>query len=121
MSKAFKWLGAWVALCAFCFIVNKSCSVADQAIDAAPVRYEEYQEIYNTCEKISQDICNLKDVPATDPMFTQFSKEQRLLALRTNLNRWVNEYNGKSKMITRSLFKSGSLPYQLDTKQFSCN
>jgi len=90
-------------------------------VDTAVLNYEEYQEIYNTCVKINTDICNMKDVPETDPMFNQFSKAQRILALRTNLNRWIEDYNAKSKMWGRSLWKSSTLPYQLSNQEFNCN
>ena len=90
-------------------------------IDTAVIHYEEYQEIYNTCVKLNTDICNMKDVPDTDPMFSQFSKAQRILALRTNLNRWIEDYNAKSNMWGRSLWKSSSLPYQLSNQEFNCN
>jgi hypothetical protein len=98
----------------------KSCKKATHIEDAV-LRYEEYQEIFNTCQKLNTDLCNMKAMPDTDPMFEQFSKGQRILQIQTNLNRWVEEYNSKSKMWGRSLWKSGSLPYQLSVNQFSCN
>ena len=101
------------------FIVHKVGEAT--RIDTAVINYEEYQEIYNTCSKINTDICNMKDVPETDPMFGQFSKSQRILALKTQLNRWVEEYNAKSKMWGRSLWKSSELPHQLSTNEFYCN
>lgn len=101
------------------FIVHKMREATH--IDTAVLNYEEYQEIYNTCSKINTDICNMKDVPETDPMFSQFSKAQRILALRTNLNRWIEDYNAKSKMWGRSLWKSNELPYQLSNQEFNCN
>ena len=90
-------------------------------IEDAVLRYEEYQEIFNTCSKLNTDICNMKSVPDDDPMFEQFSKAQRILQIQTNLNRWVEEYNAKSKMFGRSLWKSRELPYQLNVNQFNCN
>ncbi len=101
------------------FIIHKMREATK--IDTAVQNYEEYQEIYNTCVKINMDICNMKDVPETDPMFSQFSKAQRILALRTSLNRWIEEYNAKSKMWGRSLWKSSTLPYQLSNQEFNCN
>jgi hypothetical protein len=101
------------------FIVHKMREAT--RIDTAVQNYEEFQEIYNTCTKINTDICNMKDVPETDPMFEQFSKAQRILTLRTNLNKWIEEYNAKSKMWGRSLWKSNSLPYQLSNQEFNCN
>ena len=101
------------------FVIYKMREVT--RIDTAVQNYEEFQEIYNTCTKINTDICNMKDVPETDPMFSQFSKAQRILSLRTSLNRWIEDYNAKSKMWGRSLWKSNSLPYQLNNQEFNCN
>jgi hypothetical protein len=82
-------------------------------LDDAVIVYEEYQEIYNTCSKLNTDLCN-------DKMFEQFSKTQRILSIKTQLNRWVEEYNSKSKMFGRQLWKSNELPYQLSVNQFNC-
>jgi hypothetical protein len=87
--------------------------------DNAFVRYEEYQEIYNTCQQVNTDIGIIKALPESDKMFEQFSKAQRIAALQSKLNRWVEEYNAKSKMWNRSLWKSSTLPYQLSVNQFS--
>jgi hypothetical protein len=112
-------IGLSIVLSVGSFIVHKMREATK--IDTAVQNYEEYQEIYNTCVKINMDICNMKDVPETDPMFSQFSKAQRILTLRTNLNRWIEEYNAKSKMWGRALWKSSSLPYQLSNQEFNCN
>jgi hypothetical protein len=101
------------------FVIHKMREAT--RIDTAVQNYEEFQEIYNTCSKINTDICNMKDVPEIDPMFKDFSKAQRVLALRTNLNRWIEDYNAKSKMWGRSLWKSNNLPYQLSNQEFNCN
>jgi hypothetical protein len=90
-------------------------------IEDAVQNYEQFQEIYNTCVKINTDLCNYKDLPEDDVMFEQFSKAQRILAIKTQLNRWVEDYNAKSKMWGRSLWKSNALPYQLSTQEFNCN
>lgn len=98
------------------FICNRAVSTIDNGI----VHYEEFQELYNTCAKLNTDLCNMKDLPETDKMFEQFSKAQRLNTIKTNLNRWVQDYNAKSKMFNRSIWKSSSLPYELDVTQFNC-
>lgn len=101
------------------FVLHKISEAAH--VEDAVQNYEQFQEIYNTCTKLNMDLCNMKSIPETDPMFDQFSKAQRILALRTNLNRWIEEYNAKSKMWGRALWKSNSLPYQLTNQEFSCN
>ncbi len=98
----------------------RSCKKATHVEDVVII-YEEYQEIYNTCSKLNTDLCNMKSLPDEDKMFEQFSKAQRILAIQTNLNRWVEEYNSKSKMWGRSLWRSKNLPQQLNVNQFNCN
>lgn len=90
-------------------------------IEDAVQNYEQFQEIYNTCVKLNTDLCNYKDLPENDVMFEQFSKAQRILAIKTQLNRWVEDYNAKSKMWGRGLWRSNALPYQLSTQDFNCN
>ena len=99
-----------------------TCNKFTQAthIDDAVIVYEEYQEIFNTCSQINTDLCNYNAAPANDPMFQQFSKAQRILALKANLNRWVETYNAKSKMWGRALWKSSKLPYELSVNDFNC-
>lgn len=72
-------------------------------LDDAVQNYEQYQEIYNTCVKLNTDLCNMRELPDDDKMFEQFSKQQRVLQLKTQLNRWVEDYNSKSKMLGRSI------------------
>ena len=91
----------------------------DNSIDNSVVSYEEYQNIYNTCSKLNTDLDILQKTPSDDKQFEQFSKTQRINAVKSNLNRWVEEYNAKSKMVNKSIWKSSSLPYQLDVNQFS--
>ena len=119
-KKIFYWL---IALCLIASIAGFVWSKTKEAthIDDAVQNYEQFQEIYNTCVKLNTDLCNYKDVPENDVMFEQFSKAQRILAIKTQLNRWVEDYNAKSKMWGRALWKSNALPYQLTTQDFNCN
>lgn len=94
-------------------------SRSTQIVDNGIVHYEEFQEIYNTCQKLNTDLAIIQQTPETDKQFDQFTKSQRLNSIKQSLNRWVEDYNAKSKMWNRSLWKSGSLPYQLDVNQFS--
>jgi hypothetical protein len=99
---------------------NAQQQVQDHVVNNSFNSYEEFQEIYNTCQKLNSDLCNIKDIPETDKMFEQFSKAQRITSTKATLNRWIEEYNGKSKMWNRSLWKSKSLPYQLSATDFNC-
>ncbi len=98
------------------FLMNRTVAIVDNGI----IHYEEFQEINNTCTKLNLDLCNMKDLPENDKMFEQFSKAQRVNALKGQLNRWTEEYNAKSKMLNRSLWKSSALPYELQVNQFKC-
>ncbi len=91
-----------------------------QTVDTGLVRYQEFQEIYNTTTKINTDLCNLKKVDEKDIMFKDFSKAQIILANQNNLNRWIAEYNAKSSLINFNVWKSTTLPYSLSQQQFDC-
>lgn len=88
-----------------------------QTVDTGLVRYQEFQEIYNTTLQIDQNYCNLFVIEEDDKMFKDFSKSQQLLALRNSLNRWIGEYNAKSTLINFNVWKSKELPRQLNVKQ----
>ena len=90
----------------------------EKTIDNAFINYEEFQSIYNTCQQLNTDIKTIRDIPDADKSFTQFSKAQQIAAKKQNLNRWVEEYNAKSRMWNRVMWKSNSLPYQLNTNDF---
>jgi len=116
-KKTIIWIVAvLMAISAITWFFTRSVEV----VDAGIVHYEEFQEIHNTCTKLNLDLCNMKDLPDNDRMFEQFSKAQRINALRTQINRWSEEYNAKSKMYNRSIWKSSALPYELHVNQFNC-
>lgn len=124
MKTVLSFLGIFILISLFLFttgVVGKGCNQAVKAthIDNATIVYEEYQEIYNTTTRLNTDLGNMQTLPENDKMFEQFSKAQRINTIKTQLNRWVEDYNAKSKMWGKSLWKSQSLPYQLDVNQFS--
>ena len=100
----------------------RSCGIfknhAYKSMENAVISYDEYQDIYATCQQIDMDLEVVKATPADDPQFAQFSKEQRINALKMNLNRWIQDYNAKSKHIDKKLWKSKELPQTLTTNFF---
>ena len=106
----------------FTGVVGKGCNQAVKAthIDDAVENYEEFQSIYNTCVKLNTDLCSKREIPESDRGFDQISKPQQVFAIKANLNRWIEEYNAKSKMWGRNLWKSSKLPFELTTTEFSC-
>jgi hypothetical protein len=101
----------------------KTCSIfqghVEKSMENAVISYDDFQDMYTTCNKLNTDLGNMQAIPESDKQFEQFSKSQRLNSIKTNLNRWVEEYNAKSKHIDKGLWKSSTLPYQLDVNQFS--
>jgi len=97
------------------WLLTRAVSVADTAV----LRYEEFQEIHNTCKKIDTDLATVRAVPEDDRMFASFSKAAMVAQKKQQLSRWVEEYNAKSRMWNRALWKSDSLPYQLNVNQFA--
>lgn len=111
--------GALVLIIGAIFLV-KSFAVVDKVTDPDHIiaSYEEFQNMYNTCQKICDDISVLKSSNVTSE--SGFSKEDRMVALKNNLNRWIQEYNSKSRQLTRNKWKNTELPYQLSTEYFNC-
>lgn len=92
---------------------------SERFVTTGIIRYEEFQEVYNTCQKLNTDLQIIQSTPEADRQFEQFTKSQRINSIKQNLNRWVEDYNAKSKLWTRSMWKSNSLPYQLSVNDFS--
>lgn len=86
--------------------------------DAIITNYEEFENMYETCYKLCDDIRALNN--ANVDSTAGFSKNERLYNLELQLNRWIREYNAKSNQITRSVWKSRDLPYQLERNEFNC-
>jgi len=127
MKEWFVWCTAFAVIVllfiwfsAFMWVINFWFNKADEVSRWAIVKYEEYQEIYNTTKKLDTDICNLSSIKEDDKMFAQFSKAQLINEKKTALNRRIEEYNAKSKVRTRSIWKSQTLPYQLETSIYPC-
>ena len=99
-----KYLWWFVGFLILVGIIGALLSRTGQIVDTAFIRYEEFQEIYNTCEKVNTDLGIMKELPPDDVMFEQFSKTQRVATLKSQLNRWVEDYNAKSKMWNRSIW-----------------
>jgi hypothetical protein len=98
------------------WFANRTVQVAENAV----IKYEEFQEIHGTCKQINANLCGIREIEDTPKNFAMTSKQQQIAAQKAQLNRWVNEYNAKSKMWTRSLWKSSALPYELSTADFEC-
>lgn len=99
---------------------NAQNQIQDHVVNNSFDSYQEFQDMYNTCKQINTDLCSMRSVDEKDKMFDQFSKQQRIVGLKSKLNRWVEEYNAKSKEWNKSMWKSKTLPYQLTTDQFDC-
>lgn len=92
---------------------------AAQTVDTGILRYEEFQEIYNTCKKLDTDLGVIRAVPDDDRMFASFSKAAMVAQKQQQMSRWVEEYNAKSRMWNRALWKSSDLPYEISVNQFA--
>jgi len=103
-----------------CHWFSKPARLLDKVTEPTHIinSYEEFQEIYNTI----LDICTkIEILEKSNAEADGFSKEERLLNLQNNLSRWVQEYNAKSRMITKNLWKNPNLPYQLKNSEVCKN
>lgn len=115
MKSAIWWgLGVLLIIAGVAWFLTRSSETIDNAI----INYEEFQTIYTTCDQINQKLVNLRAIPDDDKAFEQFSKAQQVTALKASLTKWVNDYNAKSKMWNRSMWKSSTLPHQLDVNSY---
>jgi len=113
----------WIALAAFVLGFAGWCAAtarrsADKVVGDPIASYEDFQEIWNSCQKLNTDLGTLRAIDERDRMFDQFSKSSLVAAKKQKLAGLVEEYNGKSKMWNRAVWKSKSLPYQLDVNDF---
>lgn len=83
------------------------------------VSYQECEEMYSTCIKINADIGTLLTIDNNDKMFNEFSKQSMISLKKQQLSRWVEEYNTKSRIINKFIWKSNTLPYQLNVNNFT--
>ena len=73
--------------------------------------YEEFQNSHNAILSVCQKIDNTKKLTKES---AGFSNEERVLALENKLSTLVADYNAKSKMITRQMWKSKDLPHTIN-------
>lgn len=109
-----------LVLLAGIYFGGKAIGVFDRVTEPDHIinSYEEYEEMYAACEKICDDL-RVLDASEVDKT-SGFSKEERIIAMEQNLNRWIREYNAKSRMITRNMWKSETLPHSLKRTDFNC-
>jgi hypothetical protein len=119
-KKLLLWIiGLVIVLSVGGWLIARPAKIAEKVIDDSLVNYEEFQEIYNTCQKINADLATIRAIPDDDKAFSAFSKQQQIAAKKQQMTRWVEEYNAKSKMWNRAMWKSNTLPYQLRAEDFS--
>lgn len=92
----------------------------DQVVTNGITDYEYFQSMYNSANEANTKLCALRALPDSDPSFEQFSKGQQVLSLQGKLTHIVEEYNAKSRVWTRSMWKSKTLPYELTVNDYSC-
>lgn len=125
ISKDFKdfssWWGGVVALIILTGIVfgayhffSKPAQLADKLTTPDHIinSYEWYEESYSAIKNQCTQISILEK--STQKSSGGFSTSERILNLKNKLSSQVEEYNAKSRMITKSMWKSPKLPYQID-------
>ena len=117
-NYAKKWIVWIVGLCTVISIISYLLIGSGRVLERGISDYEEFQEIYNTCLKLDTDIATYHSIPADDKTFNMFSKEGVIAQKKQNLARWVEDYNARSRVWTRSMWKSSSLPYELKVEDF---
>ena len=119
--NSWKFAGLFILVAVVLGITGKVVGVFDKVTNSTHIisSYEEYEDMYAACEKISQDICVLEKSDVSET--AGFNKSERLLSYENKMNRWINEYNSKSRQIHKNLWKSSDLPHKLIRSDFTCN
>ncbi len=118
-KRMFVWFAAFfMALATIGWFSTRLGLFGERVIDNAMPNYEEFQQMYNTCQQLDQDLATVRGIPDDDKSFSMISKQQQIAAKRQQMTRWIEEYNAKSRMWNRSMWKSSSLPHQLATADF---
>ncbi len=102
-----------------CNLLGIGAKHVENSVQNAVSSYDEYQDIYATCDQLNANLGILNSTPDNDKQFEQISKAARINQVKMQLNRWVQEYNAKSKHIDKKFWKSDKLPYQLSINDYS--
>lgn len=76
--------------------------------------YEWFYDQYNQIEAMRMNIASISETINTCKGEERQRKNTELQGLKLVLNNSIAEYNSKSRQITRKLWKSETLPYQLE-------
>lgn len=83
-----------------------------QAVRYTVTNYEWFYDQYNTIKSMQQNVVNLSDKKSLSER-----QEIELQGMKMVLNNNISEYNAKAREITRALFKSDTLPYQIKLEE----
>lgn len=98
-----------------------SCGVISHVTSTQSIiqNYENYYTMNNDIKAMAGNVKILKQkfdrLKPGDPGYDQANIEYT--GAQMNLNNMISEYNAKSKMITRSLWKAQDLPYQMTLEE----
>ena len=99
----------------------QSCGVIAHVTSTQQI-IQNYENFYQMNTDIKAMASNVKIAKAKldrlkpgDPGYDQANIEYS--GIQMNLNNLVSEYNSKSKMITRNLWKASDLPYQMSAEE----
>ena len=102
-----------------CNLFGIAANHVTNSVQNAVITYDDYQNIYATCNQLNNNLATIEQTPASDPQFANFSKAERINGVKIQLSRWVEEYNAKSAHIDKKWWKSGTLPQTLNVSDFS--
>lgn len=110
--------------------IDTSYKIVDKTLDADNVlqnyeffkqQYQDYKSLVSSIEMSTKQIEQYKlQLPKDRVQWSEADKNELdrlnivLLGQKQQLNNIISEYNAKSKMQNRSLFKTKELPYELE-------
>lgn len=101
-------------------VANNAVEAVDKLTDANKV-IGDYQWYEDTYQEIRAMIQNYKVAKQSLDMYEGEARDRRLIEINgmmAIINTRIGEYNSRSKQITRNLWKSSTLPQQLNWEEF---
>lgn len=101
-------------------VANNAVEAVDKLTDADKV-IGDYQWYEDTYQEIRAMVQNYKVAKESLSMYEGEARDRRLIEINgmmAIINTRIGEYNSRSKQITRNLWKSPTLPQQLNWEEF---
>lgn len=103
----------------FLFLGISGCGVLSHVTSTQQIiqNYENFYTMHNDIKAMAKNVKIAEQKYNKAGEATKAQAEIEYFGIQQNLNNMISEYNAKSRMITRSLWKAQDLPYQITLEE----